>query len=187
MNLTQRYFGHLKTITSHKLMVGKLCFKCGLYYQGFMHDWSKYSFEEFFSGVKYFQGYRSPISAEKEAIGYSKAFMHHHGRNKHHWEYWCDMVLKEDKVHVFPMPDNYVIESVLDRIAASKIYKKQDYNVNYPYEFFMKSHEITLMNSDTKEKISKLLLYLKENGEEKALKYYSELYRQFKKNGHFEI
>ena len=85
-----RFWGHLKTITLHKLRVTRLCFKMGLIKQGLLHDLSKYSPVEFWAGVRYFQGYRSPIDAEKEAKGYSEGWLHHKGHNKHHWEYWID-------------------------------------------------------------------------------------------------
>ena len=60
------FFKHLNTINNHKILVTKLLFRCGLYKQGILHDLSKYSPIEFFSGVKYYQGYRSPINYEKE-------------------------------------------------------------------------------------------------------------------------
>ena len=60
-----RFWGHLKTITLHKLRVTRLCFKMGLIKQGLLHDPSKYSPVEFWAGVRYFQGYRSPIDAVK--------------------------------------------------------------------------------------------------------------------------
>lgn len=182
MNYLEKLFKHLHTINTHRRLVRKLCFKCGMYRQGLLHDLSKYSFEEFFPSVKYFQGYRSPISAEKETVGYSKCYMHHKGRNKHHWEYWTDMIKGDDHIHAFPMPDNYMLESVLDKIAASKVYKKEAYTTSYPYEFFIKSHENKLMNPKTAHDIGYLLKYLSDNGEEKALKYYKELYRQYKKD-----
>ena len=87
-----RFWGHLKTITLHKLRVTRLCFKMGLIKQGLLHDLSKYSPVEFWAGVRYFQGNRSPIDAEKEAKGYSEGWLHHKGHNKHHWEYWIDPV-----------------------------------------------------------------------------------------------
>lgn len=85
-----KLWGHFKTITTHKLAVTTLCFQCGLYKQGILHDLSKYSPVEFFAGVKYYQGNRSPIDKEKEVKGYSMGWLHHKGRNKHHWEYWLD-------------------------------------------------------------------------------------------------
>ena len=42
------------------------------------------------TGAKYWVGTRSPNSIERETIGYSTAWLHHKGRNKHHWEYWVD-------------------------------------------------------------------------------------------------
>ena len=82
-----RFFGHLSTITRHKIKVTLLCFRCGLYAQGIKHDLSKYSYVEFWAGVRYYQGNRSPIDREKEVKGYSMGWLHHKGRNKHHWEY----------------------------------------------------------------------------------------------------
>lgn len=67
-------WGHFKTITKHKLMVMKYCFKIGLYRQGMLHDLSKYSWTEFSAGCKYYQGNRSPNNAEREATGLSTAW-----------------------------------------------------------------------------------------------------------------
>lgn len=85
-----RFWGHLSTINHHKILVTKLCFRCHLYKQGILHDLSKYSPVEFWAGVTYYQGFRSPINREKEVKGYSLGWLHHKGRNRHHWEYWLD-------------------------------------------------------------------------------------------------
>ena len=68
-------WGHLKTITKHKIAVTKLCFRCGLYKQGLLHDLSKYSWVEFSAGARYYQGNRSPIDREKEVKGYSLGWL----------------------------------------------------------------------------------------------------------------
>ena len=180
MNYLQRFFGHLKTINHHRFLVMTTCFRCGMYKQGLLHDLSKYSFEEFFPSVRYFQGFRSPIGAEKEALGYSNCYLHHKGRNKHHWEYWIDRKSKSTELYVFPMPYRYMLESVIDRMSASKTYKKEAYTDSEPYEFFRNSMEYRVMNPKTAEQIEELLLYLKENGEEKALEYFKSLYKQNK-------
>ena len=179
-NYLQRFFGHLKTINHHRFLVMKTCFKCGMYKQGLLHDLSKYSPQEFLPSVKYFQGYRSPISKEKEICGYSTCYLHHKGRNKHHWEYWVDRKPKQPVLYVYPMPYRYMLESVIDRISASKTYKKEAYTNAEPYEFFINSTEYKVMNPKTVSQIEELLLYLKENGEEKALEYYKSLYKQNK-------
>lgn len=181
----KKFNGHLSTITLHRHYVLSMCFKCGMYKQGLLHDLSKYSFEEFWPSVKYFQGNRSPITYEKEIKGYSKGWLHHKGRNKHHWEYWIDR--KQTELVTIAMPFNYVLESVLDKIAASKVYQKDKYNEAYPYEFFMQSYEINVMNKNTSNQIRTLLFYLKNNGEYETLKYIKELYRKWKRNKDFKI
>ena len=59
----QNIGSHFRTITEHKMLVMKYCFQVGLYRQGLLHDLSKYSAEEFWSGVYYYQGNRSPHAA----------------------------------------------------------------------------------------------------------------------------
>ena len=70
---------HFCTITHHKILVMKGCFRVGLYRQGLMHDLSKYGWTEFRVGAKYYQGTRSPNNAEREKLGYSSAWLHHKG------------------------------------------------------------------------------------------------------------
>lgn len=132
-------FKHFKTITYHKFLVMQGCFKVGLYYQGIMHDLSKYMPSEFLVGAKYYQGNRSPNNAEREAIGYSSAWLHHKGRNRHHFEYWIDYSTREIEggMAPAPMPVKYVIEMFMDRIAASKVYQKENYNDAKPLEYFL--------------------------------------------------
>ena len=120
-----KLINHLKTINQHKYYVTKLCFQCGLYKQGLLHDLSKYMPVELFAGIKYYQGFRSPNAAQKEAEGYSKAWLHHKGINKHHMEYWIDYSAEGDH-HLagIRMPERYVAEMFCDRVAASKTYRK---------------------------------------------------------------
>ena len=81
------WLGHLKTVHHHRALVRKHCFRVGLYWQGLTHDLSKYAPVEWIPGVKYYQGNRSPNEAERAAKGYSSAWLHHKGRNRHHLEY----------------------------------------------------------------------------------------------------
>ena len=76
---------HFITVTRHRHKVFVHCVKVGIPLQGLLHDLSKYSLTEFVPGAKYYRGNRSPNEAEREDIGYSKAWMHHKGRNKHHF------------------------------------------------------------------------------------------------------
>ena len=167
------FFKHLRTVNKHRRLVRKGCFKIGLYYQGLVHDLSKYSYTEFWAGVKYYQGNRSPNNAQREALGYSAAWLHHKGRNKHHYEYWIDYSLENPDGSMFPvpMPDRYIAKMMMDRIAASKVYKGADYNDSCPYEYYVQGKEQIIIHPETKEKLEFLLKYLAENGEEKLYEY----------------
>lgn len=187
MNLFQRFFGHLKTICKHKFLVMKLCFQCGMIKQGLLHDLSKFSFTEFFPSVKYYQGFQSPITKEKRLKGYSLCWLHHKGRNKHHWEYWTDRLADDTKLTCIQMPFNYVLEMLLDKISASKTYNGNKYNDQMPIQYFRQSYEYTCMNEHTCKQIDYLLSYLSTNGEKKALAYYKSLYRNYKKDKNFDI
>lgn len=163
---------HFKTITYHKILVMQGCFKVGLYYQGLMHDLSKYMPSEFLVGARYYQGNRSPNNAEREDLGYSSAWLHHKGRNKHHFEYWIDYSIHEIKggMAPAPMPVRYVVEMFMDRIAASKVYEKENYNDTKPLKYFMKGKDC-LMHEKTKKQLTVLLQMLAREGEEATFSY----------------
>lgn len=129
-----KLFKHLKKICKHKYYVGKYCFKFGLYRQGLTHDLSKFNPIEFITSVKYYQGNRSPIEAEKEDKGYSAAWLHHFHKNKHHWTYWIDFDMEQNMV-AYRMPYKYALEAVADYIGANKAYlgKKSTYKTVYEY------------------------------------------------------
>ncbi|MCR5420290.1 MAG: DUF5662 family protein [Lachnospiraceae bacterium] len=163
---------HFKTINAHRRLVRKGCFKVGLYFQGITHDLSKYSPSEFLVGVRYYQGFRSPNNAEREALGYSGAWLHHKGRNKHHYEYWFDYSALEGK-GIIParMPDKYIVEMFMDRVAASKTYNKGKYSDAFPLEYFLKGKPNILMEEHTLKTLEFLLRLLADKGEEACYVY----------------
>ena len=163
---------HFCTITRHKILVMKECFQVGLYKQGLLHDLSKYSWTEFRVGCKYYQGDRSPNNAEREKTGCSLAWLHHKGRNKHHYEYWIDYGDNKDAAMTgMKMPVRYVVEMFLDRIAASKIYKGAAYRDTDPLAYFLGGTGQYLMHPETEELLEKLLRMLAEKGEEETFRY----------------
>ena len=167
-----KWYKHLKTINNHKRMVMKYCFKVGLYKQGLLHDLSKYSYTEFSVGAKYYQGTRSPNDAEREDKGYSGAWLHHKGRNKHHLEYWIDYSSNRSEGLVgCRMPVKYVVEMFCDRIAASRNYNKDNYTDAMPLEYFEKGRSKTLLHPESAELLYSLLLMLKEKGEDETFMY----------------
>ena len=162
---------HYKTITKHRHIVMRNCRRCGIPRQGLLHDLSKYSPIEFIPGIKYYQGTRSPNVAERIEKGYSSAWMHHKGRNKHHYEYWFDNDPKTHTLAPVKMPTRYVIEMFCDRIAASKVYKADNYTDSTPLEYFTLHDYKTAMHPETRELLLKLLTMLAEKGERKTFRY----------------
>lgn len=164
---------HLSTINRHRREVRKNCFRCGLYKQGLLHDLSKYSWTEFSVGIKYYQGNRSPNDAEREDKGYTSAWLHHKGRNKHHLEYWIDYdVNKSGKGMVgMKMPDNYIIEMFCDRVAASKIYQGEAYSDASPYEYYLRGRSRYVLHPYVRKKLELLLKMLAEKGEDRTFAY----------------
>ena len=165
---------HFKTITYHKYLVAKGCFGVGLYKQGLLHDLSKYSPAEFWVGVKYFQGDRSPNNAEREDIGYSSAWLHHKGRNKHHYEYWIDYNSRakaEDIMVPVPMPKKYIAEMVMDRIAASKVYMGKNYTDASPLQYYYKGTDKAPIHEETRKVLVDILTLLAEKGEKETFQY----------------
>ena len=165
-----KLIGHLKTVHKHRSEVRKLCFKAGLYWQGLTHDLSKYSPAEFIPGVRYFEGTRSPQVQEREELGFSPAWLHHQGRNKHHFEYWMDYVSHAGLVPV-QMPKKYIVEMVCDRIAACKTYQKEAFTQASPYEYYEKMHDHYLIHPETDQHLKNLLKMYMDIGEEKTMEY----------------
>lgn len=175
--------GHLKTITTHKRIVRKGCFRVGLYRQGILHDLSKFSPTEFWVGARYYQGDRSPNNAEREQIGYSSAWLHHKGRNKHHYEYWIDYSTKaiEGGMAPAPMPKKYVVEMFMDRVAASKTYNKEKYTDSHPLMYFKSGKGEPMMHPETRKLLLKLLTMLSKKGEAYTFAYIKRVVLQKKK------
>lgn len=167
----KNFFGHLKTIISHRNMVLRHCIKAGIVWRGLTHDLSKFSPTEFLPGVKYYQGNRSPNEMERETSGYSKAWMHHKGRNRHHFEYWTDYNPKTKLMEPVRMPDVFIYEMFCDRVAASKIYNKSNYNESMPLAYFMKAKDRRDIDAETSEKLELLLTMLAEKGEHETFSY----------------
>ena len=166
---------HFKTITRHKLLVMRYCFRIGLYKQGLLHDLSKYEPVEFLVGCKYYQGDRSPNNAEREATGISRSWLHHKGRNKHHFEYWQDYHPQTRMKQPVKMPLRYVKEMFCDRVAASKIYYGKEYTEDMPLAYYEKGKYCRVIHPETSELIESLLRMLKEKGEKETFAYIRKL------------
>ena len=162
---------HFKTVTTHRWIVMKGCFAMGLIRQGLTHDLSKYSPTEFWNGARHYQGDRSPNAREREMKGYSEAWMHHKGRNRHHYEYWTDMDKATGRYESVHMPRRYLAEMVADRVAACKVYEGENYTPGSALAYLERSRERNLINSQTRQELAYLLTMLRDEGERKTFRY----------------
>ena len=166
-----QFWNHFKTITHHRLLVMAGCFRVGLYWQGLTHDLSKYTPTEFLIGARYYQGSRSPNAAEREDKGFSEAWMNHKGRNRHHYEYWTDMCPGSRTYESVPMPRKYLVEMIMDRIAACKTYQGSAYTPGSALAYFDASKEKSLMHPVLQKELSYLLTMLRDQGEDYTFRY----------------
>ena len=168
MNIWKHFF----TITKHKIMVMKTCFSLGMYRQGILHDLSKYSLTEFIPGCIYYQGHSSPNNEERKRTGLSLAWLHHKGRNKHHYEYWIDYSGQKGKpLAGMEMPKRYVVEMIVDRICASKNYQKNKYTDKSPLIYYEMGKEHYVIHPNTAALMEQLLTMLAQKGERETFSY----------------
>jgi hypothetical protein len=165
-----KWLSHLKTIRYHKKLVRRYCFRLGLFRQGLTHDLSKYSPTEFLVGARFFQGDQSPNNLERKEKGYSAAWLHHKGRNKHHLEYWIDYTpAAPSGMAGMEMPVRYVVEMFCDRIAASKTYRRDQYADSDPYAYYMRLRDVHMLHPNTRALLERMLVSLKDEGEQETL------------------
>ena len=173
--MIKQFLGHLHTINHHKWLVTRDCIRVGLISQGLKHDLSKYAPIEFFAGVKYYEGgKRSPINREKEEKGYSQGWLHHKGRNRHHFEYWIDYCIGEDGKPYMggcKMPLRYVAEMFCDRIAACRTYLKDKYTDAAAWEYYDRSRDHYILHPETRKELETCLLILRDEGEDACFRY----------------
>lgn len=154
---------HFKTVCKHKAVVYQECKACGITWQGIVHDLSKFSPIEFSASAKHFQGNRSPIEAEKEDCGYSMAWLHHKGVNKHHWEWWTDF---DDNGQIIAnkIPSQYVVEMICDWVGAGKVYSNEKWTRDEPLNYFYKVRKGRYFHPETEKLIVYLLEIIRDKG-----------------------
>ncbi len=161
-------FGHLRTVLRHRHKVISHCRRAGIFWQGLRHDLSKFSPREFIPGIRYYLGTRSPNEAEREKLGYSPAWLHHKGRNRHHYEYWTDFNPKTRMIEPVEMPVRWTAEMFCDRVAASKIYRGKSYTDAHPLAYFEGGNARHFMHPNTAALLHSWLILLENEGEAAA-------------------
>ena len=158
-----KIFKHFILIIKHKYIIFKLCCKAGIPWRGLVHDLSKFSPTEFFESAKYYVGNHSPITERKKDVGYSDAWLHHKGRNKHHHEYWVD---EQASIKTPVIPYKYAVEMVCDKMAAGIVYKKKEWYKEYQLEYWHRESKKfeTQINAKTKEFITQVFIQVAKEG-----------------------
>lgn len=159
---------HFKTVAKHRHLVFVHCVKAGIPWRGMVHDLSKFSPTEFIEGARFYLGDRSPTEREREVYGYSKAWMHHKGRNRHHFEYWTDYNIVSKKLEPVKMPLVFVKEMFCDRVAAGKVYQGKNYTNDNPINYFLRGRARLTMHPETAELLEKWLRLIQTDGEDAA-------------------
>ena len=154
---------HFKTVCRHKFVVYQECKACGIAWQGIVHDLSKFSPTEFLPSARFFQGDKSPIEAQKAAEGYSVAWLHHKGHNKHHWEWWTDFG-ERGEIIANKIPSDYVIEMICDWIGAGKVYGGGNWTQAEPLNYYNKVKNDRHFHQETEELVVKLLEIIRDKG-----------------------
>lgn len=187
-------FKHFHKICTHKRWVFYYCRKAGIAWRGFWHDMSKFSPTEFWESVKYYQGTASPIDAAKKDKGWSKAWMHHKGRNRHHYEYWVDNHDNGGKPLIMPFDD--ALELLCDYLGAGRAYMGKNFSYTAEFQWWKtKSEKPLAMHPAIKWFVSTTLADLAEmeqcgfnplaDFEYRLLKRrYDEIVTRYNKEGH---
>lgn len=142
------YWKYLRYLLRHRWFVMLACFREGLYWQGLIHDWSKFLPGEFVPYARYFYGPKLPsikeshgdhrqmvffsgMYSERVEQDFNAAWLAHQHRNPHHWQHW---VLREDSGATFalPMPHKYRVEMLCDWQGAGRAIHGR-YDATDPY------------------------------------------------------
>ena len=97
------------------------------------------------------------------------AWLHHKGRNKHHWEFWVDFT--RTGLQPAKMPTRYVLEMFCDRIAASQTYKGKKYRDTFPLAYYENGKHSYIMHPQTRQFLEHLLHYLHDHGLDETIQY----------------
>lgn len=144
----KKCYQHWKTIRSHRKWVRHYCFLAGIPWRGITHDLSKYSPIEFFESAKYWTGVDSPINHAKKHQGVSYGWLHHKGRNSHHYEYWMDNF--DDGGIARLMPKKDFTEMVCDYLGAAHAYTQEEFSYAKELEWWRNKHDKCSMNEKNK-------------------------------------
>ena len=165
--MLKNIFLHFHLVNKHRFTVLKLCIKAGIPFRGLVHDLSKYSPTEFFESAKYYNGKNSPIHNCKKENGYSKAWLHHKGRNKHHQEYWYDYAAPTTNPVI---PYKYTVEMLCDSLSAGMTYKGKEFTKEYPLWYWKNVKNMDLFHPKMQAFFEDVFTQISKDGIEAVIK-----------------
>ena len=144
-------FQYWKQIRLHRKWVRYYCRLAGIRWRGWKHDLSKYSPTEFFENARFYDGKKSPVETAKSIQGYSRAWLHHRGRNTHHWAYWADEF--SEGLIVYPMPRDDFVEMVCDFLGAAHAYTGERFSYSAERAWWVRERDRSCKAMHEKNKI----------------------------------
>ncbi len=167
-----KHIKYLSYLVRHKWYVMLACFRYGLYWQGIVHDWSKFLPSEWLPYAESFYGSRSKLIGEiqKTHVALSQeethdlatirrqfdiAWLKHQHRNPHHWQHW---VLREDSglTKVLPMPRRYLLEMLADWEGAGRAITGK---TGTTPGWYAKNRDKIMLHEDTRWSVDIMLEY----------------------------
>ena len=142
------FINYLYKFIKHKYIVLELCWKAGIPFRGIMHDMSKLSYTELKEAWKYADGKNSLLVSCKEIKGFSEAWLHHKGHNKHHPEYWIDNLNDTPTPQI--MDRDSTKEMICDWIAAGMAYNDH-WDYESPLEWYLEKGQYRLIHPYIKD------------------------------------
>ncbi len=139
-----KHLKYLSYVFRHKWYVFLECIKYGLWWQGIIHDLSKFYPSEWIPYAEYFYG-------NKDKKAFNVAWNHHIHRNPHHWQYWI-LTFDEGFCAPMPMPDRYIQEMVADWKGANKLLSKTGV-----VKWYEENREKIKLHHTTRKKVEALL------------------------------
>lgn len=78
------------------------------------------------------------------------------------------------------MPVNYLVEMVMDRIAACKVYRGKDYTDASAWEYYQRERPYlnSAMHTETRAELEKILIMLKQRGEKDNVFLFAETFEK---------
>lgn len=158
MAILKKIGKYLRYLFRHKWFVFLGCLKYGLVWRGMAHDLSKFLPSELFPYMEYFYGKgdrKQEIHQPGEDPRFDLAWIRHHHRNPHHWQYW---VVKdgESGAKCLPMPDKYRKEMLADWRGVKRALGVKNIDEN-AREWYLKYRSTILLHDDTRKWIEEEL------------------------------